>query len=173
MKLGNLSSYEIFNLQVFFPYLFKLLKSWVIPQLWFVIVLKCNSYEFSSHEMLIFYPLVDISICLTILLGFLLKTFRKVYSHFVYFFILRHEFIVDFLWESKKFYWIIWGPYNRDPMWITLITFCQLFWYSENLTFKLLILNRFVHSINIAVTLYMMRRNVDFAFMIHKTWKTH
>ena len=34
----------------------------------------------------------------------------------------------------------------------------------ENLTFKLQILNKFVHSIIIVDTLYLMSRNVDFVF---------
>ena len=37
----------------------------------------------------------------------------------------------------------------------------ECFWYLENLTFKLLILNQFVHSINIVGTLYLTSRNVD------------
>ena len=36
------------------------------------------------------------------------------------------------------------------------------FWYLENLTFKLLILSKFIHSVYIVSTLYLMTRNVDF-----------
>ena len=44
-----------------------------------------------------------------------LNTCRKVYIHFFYYFVLRCEFVVVLLWESKKFYWIMWGPHNGDP----------------------------------------------------------
>ena len=50
-----------------------------------------------------------------------LNTCRKVYIHFFYYFVLRCKFIVVLLWESKKFYWIMCGPHNRDPMGITLL----------------------------------------------------
>ena len=53
--------------------------------------------------MRIFYPLVDISIRLTLLLDFLLNACRKVCSHFLYYF-LAHEFAVVLLLESKNFY---------------------------------------------------------------------
>ena len=36
IKLGNLNSYKFLNSQVSFAYLLALLKSWSIPQLWFV-----------------------------------------------------------------------------------------------------------------------------------------
>ena len=38
------------------------------------------------------------------------------------------------------------------------------FWYLESLTFKLLILNKFVHSIKIFSKQYLINRNVDFVF---------
>ena len=40
----------------------------------------------------------------------------------------------------------------------------QLLISRRNVTFKRLILNKFFHSINIVDTLYLMGRNVDFAF---------
>ena len=43
------------------------------------------------------------------------------------------------------------------------------FSYLGNLTFRLLILNKFVPSINIVGMLYLMSRNVDFAFYDPKT----
>ena len=41
---------------------------------------------------------------------------------------------------------------------------CDHFWYLENLASKVLILNRFVHSINNVGTLHLMSRNSDFIF---------
>ena len=38
------------------------------------------------------------------------------------------------------------------------------FWYIENLTFKLFILNKFIYSINVVDTLYLISRNLDFVF---------
>ena len=38
----------------------------------------------------------------------------------------------------------------------------ECFWYLENLAFKHLILSKLVHSINIADTLYLMSKIVDF-----------
>ena len=49
----------------------------------------------------------------------------KVYVQFVYYFGLRCEFIIVLLWESKKFYWIMWGPHNGDPIGITLFKFVK------------------------------------------------
>ena len=40
------------------------------------------------------------------------------------------------------------------------------FWYWEHLTFKSLLLDKFVHSINIVGTLYLISRNVDFRTFI-------
>ena len=48
-------------------------------------------------------------------IGFVLKAFFEVDIHFVLF-----EFVVS-LWETMTFYWIIWRPYNEDPMGITLL----------------------------------------------------
>ena len=44
--------------------------------------------------MPIFYRLDDISICCTLLLGFILNAHSKLYIHFVYCFVLRCEFVV-------------------------------------------------------------------------------
>ena len=41
----------------------------------------------------------------------------------------------------------------------------------ENLTFKILTINKFVHLINIVGTLYFDRYKRSFVFMIDKTWK--
>ena len=40
-------------------------------------------------------------------------------------------------------------------------TSVRLNWYLENFTLKILILNKFVHSINIVDTLYFMSTNLD------------
>ena len=47
------------------------------------------------------------------------------------------------------------------------------FWHLENLTFKLLILNKFLHSISIVDTLYLMSWNVDFVFLWSIKLKKH
>ena len=49
-------------------------------------------------------PLGKISIRFTFLLGYLLNACSKAYIHFVYNFVLRCEFVVVLLSESKKFY---------------------------------------------------------------------
>ena len=52
----------------------------------------------------------------------------------------------------------------RTPFYRTLPFDC--YWHLENLTFKLLILNKFAHSINIVGTLYLMSRNIHFRISI-------
>ena len=125
MKLGSLSNYKILNSPGFFAYLLALLKSCIICQLWFVVVLKFSSFEFWSCEMRMVYSLVDISTRFTLSLGFLLNVCIKINIHFVYYFVLRCKFVVALLWGNKKFYWIIWGHHNGDPMGITFLKWAQ------------------------------------------------
>ena len=88
------------------------------PQFWFLVFLKCSFLEFQSYQIGIFYPLVDVSICFNPSLDFVLKSFSEVDIHFVLF-----EFVAVFLWETKTFYWIIWGLHDGDLMRITLLKF--------------------------------------------------
>lgn len=82
----------------------------------------------------------DISIRFTLLLGFLFNACRKVYIHFVYYFVfLRSEFVVVLLWGSKKFYWTMWEPRNWYPIGITLIK-CKIL-QNNVLRFMLCLLN--------------------------------
>ena len=82
MKFGSLSGYKILNTQVFFGYLV-LFKSWATLEFWFVVFIKCYSLEFWRYKMCIFFPLVDVSIRLSLLLGFVLSACGMVYTHFV------------------------------------------------------------------------------------------
>ena len=86
------------------------------PQFWFLVFLKCSFLEFQSYQIGIFYPLVDVSICFSPSLDFVLKAFSEVDIHFVLF-----EFVVVLLWETMTLYWIIWRPHHGDPMGITIL----------------------------------------------------
>ena len=99
MKFSNLGSYKVLNKYVFFAYLFAIFE--ILsghPKFWFLVVLKCNSYEFQGYEIRIFYQLVDVSIRFSSLLDFVLKAFSEVDIHFVLF-----ESVVVSLWETMTF----------------------------------------------------------------------
>ena len=66
------------------------------------------------------------------------------------------------------------SPFNKFAARILFKEYCKIFqntffteriWYLGNLTLKRLILNKFVHSINIVGRLYLMSRNMDFIFV--------
>ena len=119
MKFSNLGSYKVLNTYVFFAYLFAIFEILSgYPEFWFLVVLKCYSKEFQRYEIRISYPLVDVYIRFSPLLDFVLKSFSEVDIHFVLF-----EFVIVFLWETKTFYWIIWGLHDGDLMRITLLKF--------------------------------------------------
>ena len=62
-------------------------------------------------------PLVDVSIRSIPFLDFVLDASGEVNILFVLF-----EFVVVFLLcQTMRFYWIIWGPHNGDPIGITLL----------------------------------------------------
>ena len=74
--------------------------------------------------MRIFYPLVDVSIRLTPLLGLALNACSKIYIHFVLLFCFKIRIYCRFtmnMGEIIKFYWIMWRPDNGDTKWITLL----------------------------------------------------
>ena len=74
--------------------------------------------------MRIFYPLVDVSIRLTPLLGLALNACSKIYIHFVLLFCFKIRIYCRFtmnMGEIIKFYWIMWRPHNGDPKGITLL----------------------------------------------------
>ena len=94
--------------------------------------------------MRIFYPLVDVSIRLTPLLGLALNACSKIYIHFVLLFCFKIRIYCRFtmnMGEIIKFYWIMWRPHNRDPKGITLLKSKKSkFWKNvENLRLHILI----------------------------------
>ena len=94
--------------------------------------------------MRIFYPLVDVSIRLTPLLGLALNACSKIYIHFVLLFCFKIRIYCRFtmnMGEIIKFYWIMWRPHNGDPKGITLLTSKKSkFWKNvENLRLHILI----------------------------------
>ena len=120
------------------------MKSWVTPIL-NSSCLKMLLLKVLKLQKPIFYPLVDVSICFNLLLGFALNACSEIDIYFVLF-----EFVVVLLWESMTFYWIKWRPHNGDPMGITLLKYYTthflliLFWIIFNLqiqTFSLLLIN--------------------------------
>ena len=114
MKFSKLGSYKVLNTHVFFPYLFVIFEILSDPtQIWFLVVLKCCSKEFWSYRIRIFYPLVDVSICFSLLLDFVVNACSEVDNHFDLF-----EFAVVLMWETMTFI----GLYG-DPTGITLLKF--------------------------------------------------
>ena len=75
--------------------------------------------SFEATKYVYFTPwLMNVSICFSLLLDFVLKFCGEVDIHFVLF-----EFVVVLLWETMTFYWIIWVTHTGNPMGITLLTF--------------------------------------------------
>ena len=103
--------------------IFSIIKSEVIPPPVFI----CSCFKMLLLRvayMRIFYPLVDVSIHLTPLLGFALNACSKIYIHFVLLFCFKIRIycrVTMNIGEIIKFYWIMWRPDNGSSKGITLL----------------------------------------------------